>query len=111
MEQPSAAVQVVISVIPIVGIVMGSVVIFLYLIFNHKQKILMIEKGISRKSGIDLILLSFFSGMALTGVGFGLTLFFILKDGISYGMLSGLIPLSLGISFIIFFAISSRIKK
>ena len=40
----STAVQVLVTIIPMVGIVMGSVVILLYIIFNYKQKKLMIEK-------------------------------------------------------------------
>jgi len=33
------AVRVIISIIPIVGIVMGSVVVFFYLLWNHKRRI------------------------------------------------------------------------
>ena len=40
---PSAAAQVLIMVIPIVGIVMGSVVVFFYLLWRHKQNMMMIE--------------------------------------------------------------------
>ena len=42
---PSKAAQVIISVIPIVGIVMGSAVIFFYLLWNHRQAMKIIETG------------------------------------------------------------------
>lgn len=97
--------QVLIAIIPIVGIVMGSVLVLLYLIFSHKQKMLMLEKGISKKLSVDLLAVSLFAGFSMTGVGLGLTIFFALKDGISYGILSGLVPLFLGIGIISFFIV------
>jgi hypothetical protein len=108
MESPSTTVQLVISTIPIAGILMGGSVILLYLIFNHKQKMLMLEKGVTRKPIVDFPTLILFTGFSLTGVGLGLTLFFLLKDGISYGVLSGLIPLFLGLSLISFFLVWVR---
>lgn len=108
MNTPSAAAQIIISVIPIVGIIMGSVVIFLYMIFTHKQKMLMIEKGISRRIQMDIPAISLFAGCSMTGVGLGLTILFVLKEGISYGSLAGIIPLFLGLSIIVFYAVWKR---
>lgn len=100
---PSVAVQVIVSVIPIVGIVMGSVLIFFYFFWNYKQRMLMIEKGILKKNPFDLDLFCLFSGFILLGLGTCLTLFFYLKEGLSYGLLSGLIPLAVGVSLLLFF--------
>jgi hypothetical protein len=105
----STAAQVIVTIIPIVGIVMGSVVIFLYLIFNHKQKIAMIEKGLVKQKPLDLTTLSLFSGLVLIGVGLSLSIFYIIKEGASYGLLSGLIPLSIGISLLGFFLIKRKL--
>ena len=58
MPSPSPAVQIIISLIPIVGIVMGCVVVFFYLFWNHKQKMLMITKGIIEKKPFDFEKLS-----------------------------------------------------
>ncbi len=106
---PSAAAQVIITVIPIVGIVMGSVVLFLYIIFNHKQKILLIEKGMLNRNPLDIDALSIFSGLILNGVGITLSLFFWLKEGLGYSLLSGLLPLSIGLSLTIFFILRRKI--
>ena len=38
MNEVGAAAQVIVTVIPIVGIAMGSTVIFFYLLWNHRQK-------------------------------------------------------------------------
>ena len=105
---PSTAAQVIVSIIPIVGIVMGSIVIFFYILWNHKQKIRIIEKGIYKKTEFDLDGFSILAGLILFSVGACLVAFFLVREGFSYGVLSGLIPLSIGISFLIFFVI--RIK-
>ncbi len=108
---PSKAAQVIVTIIPIVGILMGGMLIFFYLLWNHKQKILMIEKNIYKKYMFDYDSLSLFSGLILICTGAGLVFFFILMEGFSYHVLSGLIPLSIGISLTIFFIIRNRIIK
>lgn len=107
---PSIAAQILVTIIPIVGIVMGSVVLFLYLIFTHKQKVLMIEKGILQKKPLDIDALSLFTGLILLAVGFSLSLFYLIKEGISYGLLSGILPFSIGISVLLFFIIRRKLN-
>lgn len=108
---PSTAAQVIISIIPVVGIVMGCIVIFYFLYFNNQQKILMIEKGIVSRKYFDLDSFSLFSGLILSGIGLSLVIFFIIKDGFTYGVLSGLIPLSIGVSLLLFFIIRIKMNK
>ena len=108
---PSKAAQVIISIIPIVGIVMGSIVIFFYLLWNHRQAMKIIEKGVYKKNDFDLDAFSLLAGLILLGVGASLVVFFIVKENFSYGALSGLIPLSVGISFIIFFIVRLKLLK
>ena len=108
---PSKAAQVIISVIPIVGIVMGSAVIFFYLLWNHRQAMKIIETGTYKKSDFDLDAFSLLTGLILLGVGASLVVFFLIKGNFSYGVLSGLIPLSVGISFIIFFILRIKFLK
>lgn len=110
-SNPSSAAQILVTVIPIVGIIMGSIVIFLFLIYNHRQKMLMIEKGILKKSAFDIDIFSLFLGLFLLGIGFSLTIFFLVKEGISYSILSGIIPLSGGVSLLLFFLIRIKYYK
>lgn len=110
-DVPSTAAQVIISIIPIVGIVMGSGVIFFYLLWNFKNKRLMIEKGFIDTRTFDLHAFSLFAGLILFSIGFSLVFFFVLKEGLNYGVLSGLIPLSVGISLIVFFLIRNRMNR
>lgn len=109
---PPTAAQVIVTIIPIVGIVMGSVLIFFYLLFAHRQKMQMIDKGLLPKRNVfDIESFSLFSGLLLLGIGSSLTLFFLIKEGSGYGVLSGLIPLSGGVSLLLFSWIRMRVIK
>jgi hypothetical protein len=108
MSEVGTAAQVIVTIIPIVGIVMGAVVIFFYLLWNHRQKMFIIEKGFYKKADFDLIAFSLFAGLILFFIGLSLVFFFIFKSGFSYGVLSGLIPLSTGFSLILFFIIKLK---
>ena len=100
---PFMAAQVIIAVIPIVGIVMGSVVLFLWIIFNYKTKKVLMEKGLYKPVVFDIEMFSLFSGLLLLPIGLSLMLFFLLKHGLVSGVLSGLIPFSVGLGLILFF--------
>jgi hypothetical protein len=104
----SVAAQVVVSVIPIVGIVMGCVVVFFYLLWSHKEKMLMIERGAFTPPVLELETFALLAGLLLGGVGAVLTALFIAKDGLGYSLLGGLLPLALGIGLLVFYGIRSR---
>jgi energy-coupling factor transporter transmembrane protein EcfT len=105
IESPSTAAQIIVTVIPIVGIVMGALVLFFYIYYNHKQKLAMIEKGTFRKLNFDLNIFSLFTGLLLFIFGFFLTIFFLVKEGFGYSLLSGIIPLACGLSLLIYYTI------
>ena len=109
MPTPSTAAQVIVSIIPIVGIVMGCIVIFFYLFWNYKLKVHMIDKGIYTRVPFDMDTFSLLSGLVLFILGLVLMIFFLVIDGFSYGVLSGLIPLSIGVSLLIFFIVRFNI--
>ena len=96
------AAQVVLAVVPVVGIVMGCLVLFFYLLWSHRQKVLLIQKGLYKKPEFDLLSFSVFAGLLLLTVGLVLTVLFVLKAGLSYAILGGLIPLACGVSFLLF---------
>lgn len=108
---PSAAAQILVTVIPIVGILMGGIVLFFFLYWNYKQRILIIEKGHYAKNVFDFISFSLFTGLVLTSVGASLVVFFVILEGFTYPVLSGLIPFSVGISLLVFFGIRTRMIK
>jgi hypothetical protein len=106
MEQiPSSAAQIIISIIPIVGIVMGSLVVFFYLLWNHKRRVLLIKAGQYKKPDFDLLSFSLLAGLLLFSVGLALTIFLIIALGVSFGLLGGLIPLSVGFGLLVYYGI------
>ncbi len=108
---PSTAAQVLITVIPIVGIVTGGVVLFFFLYWHHQQKVMLIEKGQYRKVEFDFDSFSLFSGLLLTSIGACLMVFFLILEGFTYPVLSGLIPFSVGVSLLVFYIIRAVQSK
>ena len=104
-ETWSAAAQVIIAIIPIVGIVMGSVVVFFYLLWYHKRRTLLIEAGQYNPPEFDFLSFSLLAGLLLASVGVTLTVFLVIAIGISFSLLGGLIPLACGVSLIAYYAI------
>ena len=106
------AAKVIIAIIPIVGIFMGSVVIFFYLLWNHRRRALLIKAGLYSKPDFNLLSFSLLSGLLLSSVGIALTLFLsIAVDDASYGLLGGVIPLSMGIGLLAFYIIKRKEKR
>ncbi|GHV81577.1 hypothetical protein AGMMS49991_01350 [Spirochaetia bacterium] len=106
MEQtPSTVAQVIISIIPIVGIVMGSAVVFFYLFWNHQRKMLQIKTGNYIRPDFDLLSFSLLTGLLLSSVGIALTIFLAVVRGRSDALLGGIIPLSAGVGLLVFYGI------
>ncbi|HKL85934.1 MAG TPA: hypothetical protein VJ861_06355 [Treponemataceae bacterium] len=105
------AAQIIIAVIPIVGIIMGAVVVFFYLLWRHRQIVRQIEAGGYIRPVFDLYVFCMLAGFLLTGTGLVLSLLFLFIEGISYTLLGGLIPFALGISLVAFYTVSRRDRK
>jgi hypothetical protein len=110
METASRAAQVLIAIIPIAGILMGSVVIFFWLLWGHRRKTLMIRQGIKSEINFDIKTFSLLAGLLNLGVGLVLTVFFLAKEGFAYSLLGGLVPLSMGISLTVFYFLYRKIS-
>ncbi|MDR0644776.1 MAG: hypothetical protein LBG05_07720 [Treponema sp.] len=104
----SAAAQVIVSIIPIVGIVMGSVVVFFYLLWRHKQTSLLIQTGQYKKPVFDILSFSLLAGLLLMSVGIGLTVFLAIALGASFGLLGGIIPLTIGIGLMAYYIVRQK---
>jgi len=107
----STAAQVIISIIPIVGIFMGSVVIFFYLLWNHRRRTLLIKAGHYTRPEFNLLTFSLLSGLLLSTVGVALTVLLSIIEKTSYGLLGGIIPLSMGVGLLAFYIIKRREKN
>ena len=102
---PSTVAQVIVSIIPIVGIFMGSVVVFFYLLWNHRRRILLIKAGQFQRPHFDLLSFSLLAGLLLSSVGLALTVFLAIALGLNFGLLGGIIPLAVGIGLLAYYGI------
>jgi hypothetical protein len=105
MGTPAEAAQIIITIIPIVGIVAACVVLFLYILLQHRQAVRMIEKGTFQRRSINLYDFCLLSGIVLLALGATLSIFFVVMEGFTYSLLGGLIPLAIGGGFITFIAL------
>jgi len=110
-SQATPAAQVIVSLIPGLGIVLGGVVVFFYLLWRHRQIVRQISAGIYRPPQFDILLFSLLAGFLLSGVGAVLSLLFFLIEGIGYALLGGLIPLALGGGLLGFYFVAARTHR
>jgi hypothetical protein len=102
---PSAAAQVLIAISPIAGIFMGAAVVFFYLLWNHRRRVLLIKAGHYSRPAFDLLSFSLLAGLLLGSVGLALTVFLAVVSAPTYGLLGGIIPLSIGAGLLVYYCI------
>ena len=105
------AAQVIMSIVPTVGIVFVAVLIFFALLWKHRENKLRILDGTYEPIKFNFKVFSLFTGLCLIGVGAVLTVMFALLDGLSWTLIGGLIPLVLGIMLLIFYKINPEYKN
>ena len=105
MENASSAAEILMMVVPIVGIAFGAIILFFYILWRHHEIKLQIKTGTFVQSKLNLKAFSLLAGLLLTGVGLILSLVFAIIDGFTYTILGGLIPFVIGVSLIIFYKI------
>jgi hypothetical protein len=107
----SNAARVIVALIPIVGIVMGSVVVFFWMLWDHRRKVLLIKNQLYEKTRFDLLNFSLLTGILLALVGTVMTVFLALTLGRHNGVLGGLVPLALGVALLIYYGLRRRLQS
>ena len=105
-ENLTPAAQVIISIIPHTGIILAASLIFFALLWHHRETKLLILKGLYTPKKFPLKVFSLLAGLCLIGTGLVLTVLFCLLSGKSWALLSGLLPLAIGIALTLFSFIS-----
>lgn len=101
--------DVILSIVPMVAVVFGSVLLFFLLLYNYRIRREKIRQQIPTESAIEhLRFISLLAGCLSFTAGIPLTLFFIFTNPRNPGILGGLIPLSAGIGLIAFFYLAQR---
>ena len=107
-----SAVEVIIAVIPIVGIAMGATLVFFSLLWHHRERVLQIKTGRYEKKAFDFSTYSLLGGLVLTAVGTVLSIFFAIltakNPNALPSLLGGLLPLAVGISLLLFHKIGTK---
>lgn len=111
MNMTCPAAQIIIAIIPIVGIVIGGTVVFFSLLWRHGEKKLQIKAGTYRHERFDLKTCSLFVGLLLVSVGAVLSLFFAVTEGLRTALLGGLLPLCTGIGLLAFYKLNPDFKS
>ena len=75
------AAQVIVSLIPIVGITFAAIVIFFGLLWKHNEIKMRISKNEYKPQVFNWKIFSLFAGLCLVGVGFAITILFFLISG------------------------------
>ena len=102
------AAQIIVSIIPIVGIVFGAVIVFFMLLWRHREIKLRIKNNSYTATKFNWLAFTLLFGMCLMGVGLVLTVMFALLEGKSWALLGGLIPTVLGFVLCLFYNIISK---
>lgn len=98
--------RLVLYLVPNIGIIFGTTLLFFLFQWWHKQKMALIHSGQYKPWSFDIRLYSFFLGLLLTFTGFALSFVFILVLGRSMAMLGGLIPFAIGLGLLTFYKMS-----
>ena len=101
--------DVILSIVPMVAVVFGSVLVFFLLLYNYRLRKEKIRQQIQTESALEhLRFISLLAGCLSVSAGIPLTLFFVFTNPANPGILGGLIPLFAGAGLIVFFYLSQR---
>ncbi len=100
--------QIIISLIPITGIIFAFLLVFFAILYHHHENKLRILKNSYTPKTFNLKVFCQLTGLCLTFVGFVLSIMFFFITGISWGLLAGLLPLAVGLALLIFAKIYSQ---
>lgn len=101
--------DIILSIVPMVAVVFGSVLVFFLMLYNYKLRKEKIRQQIPTESWLEhLRFISLLAGCLSFSAGLPLTLFFIFTNPANPGILGGLIPLCAGIGLVAFYYLSER---
>jgi uncharacterized membrane protein YqhA len=105
----SQTADIILSIVPMVAVVFGSVLLFFLLFYNYRLRKEKIRQQIQTESALEhLRFISLLAGCLSFTAGIPLTLFFVFTNPSNPGILGGLIPLCAGLGLIWFFYLTQR---
>ncbi len=98
------AAQVLVSLVPMLGVIFGSTLLFFFLLWQYRLRKELIRTNQYVPTFFPHIRsLSLLFGSLSVAAGLPLTLLLFMIDGLTYGLLEGLIPLSVGGGLFLFY--------
>lgn len=106
----SSAPEILLSLVPLVGIVFGCVLLFFFLLWQYRIRRELIRSGQHTPMFVaNIRMLSLLVGLLGIAVGLPMSLLFVAIEGVDYVLLGGLLPLFAGIGCIVFYALTRRV--
>lgn len=101
--------DIIIAVIPLAGVVFGSVLLFFFFLWQYKLKRELIRTNqYEHGAWKNLRVLSLLIGSISALIGLPMTILFLVINGASYAALGGIVPLFAGLGLLLFYALSRR---
>ncbi len=110
-QQPQGndASRIILSLIPVLGIIFGSVLLFFFFLWHYRLRRELIRAGLYKPSTFrNFRVFCLLLGNLALFVGIPMTLLFYALQGLTYAMLGGVIPVGAGIGLLVFYALASR---
>jgi len=105
-ERETPLERIVLYLVPNLGIVFGTTLLFFLFRWWHKQKMALIHSGLYRPWSFDLRAYSFLLGLLLTFIGFSITIVFVAVLGTTLALLGGLLPFAIGLGLLTYYKLS-----
>ncbi|MBW7858645.1 MAG: hypothetical protein H3C43_10230 [Leptonema sp. (in: Bacteria)] len=106
-SQPDPIAQIILSLVPVFGIIAGMVVMLVFIRHYYVTRRQLIAAGRLPTPTIRYLrALTLLGGILCISAGLPLTVLFLAVEGVSYSLLGGLIPLFTGIGLLVFFSLS-----
>lgn len=103
----STASEIILSVVPLLGVVFGCVLLFFFLLWQYRIRRELIRTGQHQPMFVaNIRMLSLLIGLLGIAAGLPMTLLFIMIEGVTYVLLGGLLPFFAGIGFLVFYALT-----
>ena len=108
---PSEASQIILSIVPIIGVLFGSLLFLSLFYFFQKQKMLLIEKGIYKPMNLNWNLIFIVTGFIIAFSGLVITIVFLINKAYGFELLAGGLPLGIGIAIILSYLLSNKVSS
>jgi len=107
-----SAAQIILSIVPLLGVVLGVTMLFFFLLWRYKITKELIKSGHYTRTtfrnfrGFSLLL-----GCISAAAGLPMTILFYALEGTSYLLLGGVLPLAAGIGLVVFVFLSKSFME